>query len=235
MSCGPAAATNSLLYLQNAFPNLFGTSLIRLAGGDMDGNGAYTGYDDLIYTAGSYLASSTYMNTTLTNGTWHDNLIWGNYRYLETNSAGGATFSAIDYWCPTYWGNAPATNPPPAWVSGGLPTWNYLYTGLSQSAAVEVLLSYVGGGGHFVSVTGMTWDDILKSGTLSYMNPWTGASDSTTMRLSGGTLYTDYGGTNHAWIGEVSVINAVPEPSPVFLSIGGMLLLWIQSRQRRQA
>ena len=100
---------------------------------------------------------------------------------------------------------------------------------------MEVLLSYVGGGGHFVSVTGMTWDDILKSGTLSYMNPWTGASDSTTMRLSGGTLYTDYGGTNHAWIGEVSVINAVPEPSPVFLSIGGMLLLWIQSRQRRQA
>jgi hypothetical protein len=206
MACGPSAATNSLIYLQNAFPSSYGNNLILSAGHDMDNDGSYTTYDNWIYTSGSGLASSSYMNTTLANGTWHDDFIWGLYKYVENKVPGMTSYSAEDYWSPTYWGNPPATYPPPSWVIGTTPTWDFLYNALNNSADVQVLFSYVNGGGHFVSITGMTWDNVQNSGTLNFMNPWDGQFESTNIRLSSGRMYTDYGGSNKSWIGEINAL-----------------------------
>ena len=118
VACGPAAATNSLVYLQNAYPGVYGNALIASAGHDMDNDGHYTSYDNLIYTAGGILASPTYMNTTLANGTWHDKLHLGSAQlHRKAQCQARTTYAAQDYWSPTYWGNVPATNPPPSWVS----------------------------------------------------------------------------------------------------------------------
>jgi len=206
MACGPSAATNSLIYLQNAFPSSYGNNLILSAGHDMDHDGSYTTYDNWIYTSGSGLASSSYMNTTLANGTWHDDFIWGLYKYVESKMPGMTSYSAQDYWSPTYWGNPPATYPPPSWVIGTTPTWDFLYNALNKSADVQVLFSNVNRGGHFVSVTGMTWDNVQNSGTLNFMNPWDGQFESTNIRLSSGRIYTDYGGSNQSWIGEINAL-----------------------------
>lgn len=228
MACGPVAGINSLVYLTNRFPSVYGSSLIHVAPGDMDNSGSHTAYDDWIYSAGaSGMAKYAYMNTTLQNGTWHDNFIRGIYSYIEASVSGVTQYSAQDYWSPTYWGNAPTTRPQPSWVLGQTPTWNFIYDGLTKGSSVGVLFTYTGGGGHFVSVTGMTWDSLTNSGTLAYMNPWTGSSESTQIRLSSGRLNTDYGGTNGSWISVANSVVAVPEPSTMILFFVGAISVFI--------
>jgi len=215
-ACGPAAALNSLVYLQNAFSGSYGSSLVQSTSTDLDRSGVVNAYDGWVLTAGSGLAASTAMNTTLTNGTWHDNFIRGLASYVETRSPGHTQYLAQDFWSPTYWGNAPSTKPQPDWVQGQAPTWSFLYDALSKSAAVDVLFSATSGSvGHYVTVTGLTWDTSSNAGTLSYVNPWNGVSEQTGMRLSStGTLSTDYFGPSGSWIGlaEAVVPNlTVPE------------------------
>jgi len=230
MACGPVAAVNSLVYLDNAFSSIYGTSLVLLANHDMNNDGLYNTYDDWIYSAG-VMAGTSYMNTTLANGTWHDNFIWGMYNFVNSKANGKETFSALDYW--SSWGNSPAPNSRPSWVSGGLPTWDFLYSKLNSSAAVDILFTYVGGGGHFVSVTGMTWDNLNNSGTLNFMNPWTGANGSTAIRLTSGKIYTDYGGSNGSWISEINAITPIPEPSIyALLGIGAIGILMVTRRNK---
>jgi hypothetical protein len=217
--CGPTAGLNSLVYLQNAFGNSYGTSLVSPTTSDLDRNGVVNAYDSWVFTAGSGLAAATTMNTTLTNGTWHDNFIQGLARYTEERAPGRTQYLAQDYWAPTYWGNAPATRTQPDWVKGQTPTWSFLYDSLAKSAAVNVLFSAnVGTSGHYVTVTGLTWDTTTNAGTLAYVNPWTGGFEQTGMRLNGsGRLATDYFGTNGSWIGLAQALvplRSVPENSP---------------------
>lgn len=68
-----------------------------------------------------------------------------------------------------------------------------------------------------MTVTGMTWNDASNSGTLYFENPWYGTAGSTGFRLSSGQLYTDYGGFNYSWIGEIDAITPVPEPGTLGL------------------
>ena len=233
MACGPVAGINSLVYLTNRFASVYGSSLIDVAPGDMDNNGSHSVYDDWIYSAGaSGMAGYAYMNTKVQNGTWHDNFIRGTYSYIEASIAGVTQYSAQDYSSPTYWGNAPTTRPVPAWVLGQTPTWNFIYDGLTRGSAIGVLLTYTGGGGHFVSVTGMMWDAQANTGTLSYMNPWTGSSESTNMRLSSGRLNTDYGGLNGSWISVANSVTPVPEPSTLVLLLAvGFCVFLIAGRK----
>ena len=218
-ACGPTAGLNSLVYLQNAFGNSYDTSLVSPTKSDLDRNGVVNAYDSWVFTAGSGLAAATTMNTTLTNGTWHDNFIQGLARYTEERAPGRTQYLAQDYWAPTYWGNAPATRTQPDWVKGQTPTWSFLYDSLAKSAAVNVLFSAnVGTSGHYVTVTGLTWDTSTNAGTLAYVNPWTGGFEQTGMRLNGsGRLATDYFGTNGSWIGLAQALvplRSVPENSP---------------------
>jgi hypothetical protein len=218
-ACGPTAGLNSLVYLQNAFGSSYGNSLVTPTTSDLDRNGIVNAYDSWVFTAGSELAATTTMNTTLTNGTWHDNFIQGLARYAEARAPGRTQYLAQDYWAPTYWGNAPATKTQPDWVQGQTPTWSFLYDSLAKSAAVNVLFSAnVGTSGHYVTVTGLTWDTSTNAGTLAYVNPWTGGFEQTGIRLNGsGRLSTDYFGTNGSWIGLAEALvplRAVPENSP---------------------
>lgn len=227
MACGPVAGINSIVYLANRYSSTYGSSLIAVAPGDMDNSGSHTVYDDWIYSAGaSGMAKYAFMNTTVANGTWHDNFIRGIYAYIEARLPGVSKYSAQDHWSPTYWGNAPSVRPPPSWVLGQTPTWNFIFDELTLGSAVGVLFTYTGGGGHFVSVSGMTWDTDLDSGTLFFMNPWTGSAESTGVRLASGKINTDYGGTNGSWISVASTVAAVPEPGTLLLgSLGAIFLL----------
>jgi len=225
MSCGPSAATNSLVYLQNAFPGIYGHSLIAAAGRSMTGSIANTTYDDWIYTAGGVLASPKYMATTQAKGTYDDDFIQGLYNYTRTASPGRLCYSAQDYWASGSWSGQPAGTPPPSWVSGVAPTWNYLYSALNRSDDVLALFSYLGagGGGHYVSIEGMTWNDVRGSGTVTFMDPWTGTQSSATMYLASGKIYTSCGGSA-AWISALDVlvpVRWVPPPLQQYGAFGG--------------
>ena len=210
MACGPVAATNSLVYLDNAFPGVYGTSLIASAGHDMDNDSAYTAYDDWIYTAGGCLATSSYMNTTKANGTYCDNFTWGLYTYVEQQAPGKTVYSAEQYNASSNWGNAPAPDTPPSWVQSKTPNWDFIYDALTDSSAVGMMLYYKGSGGHFMSIMGITWNTSTNSGTLQYMDPWNGESGATGIHeSSSGTVYTDYGGDNGSWINAITVLSPI--------------------------
>ena len=201
MACGPTAATNSLVYLENAFPSNYGNHLIASAGHDLDGDGSYTTYDDWIYTDGGVVASASYMNTTSDYGTYFAGFAWGLHQYVENKTPGKSSYLTEDYYSPGDWVKLPS------WVVGFTPTWDFLYNALNNSAGVQVAIQYVGGGGHFLSVTGMTWDGAKNSGTLSFMDPWVGQLGSVDIRVSSGIIYTDYSGYNHSWISEINAIS----------------------------
>ena len=215
IACCPTAATNSLAYLQNAFPSLYGNSLVATASADLDNSGAVNAYDSLVQTAGSSLASSTYMNTAQPIGTWHHNFVTGLSSYVEAKSPGHSQYLAQDYWGVGY----SAGQPRPAWTQGQAPTWSFLYDTLSRKAAVDVLLQFSADTrGHYLSVTGMTWDTSVSGGTLAYVNPWNGRNEQVGIRLSSGLIYTDYNGTNGSWIGTAEAVvpfATVAENTPI--------------------
>jgi hypothetical protein len=218
MACGPCSATNSLVYLENAFPDTYGTSLIASAGHDMDDDGSYTAYDDWIFTAGGCLATSNYMNTTQKDGTYEDTYMWGLRTWIEQQASGKTVYSAQEQSASSNWGDSPAPDSPPSWVQDQTPTWDFIYDGLNNSSAVCMMLQYTNGGGHFMSIMGITWDTSSSSGTLQYMDPWVGKSGAVGINESNGTFYLDYNGTDASYFLEILVLAPLPDPTVTALS-----------------
>lgn len=208
MSCGPASAANAMAYMEAYNPTLYPN---LVPGG---------GYSGLI-SLGNTLAGTNYMDTTDSDGTWHDSLIAGDVKYIEGLYPNVTTYAAQDYWS---WSHQTQ----PSWVTTGTPTWNFLYQDLVDRDAIEILLTYYGGGGHFVSVNGFSWNDVNDDGIIDssenarlyFMNPWTGSETNVQIWQTGaGTqLKTDY---SSSWISTAFEASVVPEPSVVTLFLGG--------------
>jgi hypothetical protein len=208
MSCGPASAANALAYMQ-AFNPAYYSNLVP--------GGGYSG----LLSLGNTLVGTNYMSTDNVNGTWHDNLIAGEVKYIEGLDPNVTVYSAQDYWS---WSHQTR----PSWVSYATPTWNFLYQDLLDNDAIEILLTYYGGGGHFVTVNGFAWNDINSDGIIDssenarlyFMNPWTGSETNVHIWQSGAgaELETDYGSS---WISTTFAASVVPEPSAAELLLAG--------------
>ena len=223
MSCGPASTANALLYLQNAAPSIYGSKLTPSAD-----------YGGLISLADT-LTGPGYMNTDSINGTWHDNLIMATKNYIESEVAGQTSYSAQDYWS---WNHQRR----PAWTQPVTPTWNFIYQALTISDAVDILLTYNSGGGHFVTVNGFSWNDsngnnIIDSGEnaqLDFMNPWTGAEaiNHIWQTSLNGPIETDY---SSSWISTAfAMAIPVPEPSAFALVLVGAVGFGVCAWRRRR-
>ena len=219
MACGPASTANAFKYLQSFNPTAY-SSLVP-----------GSGYSGLV-SLGDTLAGATYMNTDGTDGTWHDNLIMGAVSYIETNAPSLTTYSAQDYWS---WSHQDQ----PSWATTITPRWNFLYQGLVAQDAIEILLTYNAGGGHFVTPNGFSWNDvnddgIIQSGEnaqLYFMNPWTGSETNAHIWQTNlnTRLETDYSSSYISTIFEVTV----PEPSAAWLLAASVpALLWFRRRKR---
>ncbi|MGA2137744.1 MAG: PEP-CTERM sorting domain-containing protein [Verrucomicrobiia bacterium] len=221
MSCGPASTANALLYLQNAAPSIYDSKLTPSAG-----------YGGLISLADT-LAGPGYMNTDSSNGTWHDNLIMATKNYIESEVPGQTSYSAQDYWS---WSHQTR----PAWAQSVTPTWQFIYQALTISDAVDILLTYNSGGGHYVTANGLSWDDsngnnIIDDGEnalLYFMNPWTGAEANTHIWQASlnGPVQTDY---SSSWISTAFAIS-VPEPSAFALLLVGTVGFGVCAWRRRR-
>ncbi|MDP6542675.1 MAG: PEP-CTERM sorting domain-containing protein [Phycisphaerae bacterium] len=255
--CGPTAAVNSFMYLENMYPGTFApNSLVPeldrgdLVNNDLDGSGTVDEYDDMIAVAGILAGNmSTIPNGGGgTAGTWDDMFIYGKQLYLESVLPGvtiyGAQMKGI-------WGGpripprGAVDTPPiakPPWVQDGLsPTWQFLYDELVACEDVEILI-VDDSWGHFLTVTGFVWNDGNNDGVVDpaegavihYIDPVTGLPGVSPIRQNGLglPLLVNYGGFQNAEL-IMTVKESAPEPATMsFLALGGLALL---RRRRRRA
>ena len=201
--CGPTAAANSFVYLQNEYPSIYGQALVP-------GNDYVNGQPsqaDLISTA-DLVGSSTYMNTT-GGGTQPQSAATGLSSYIRTSAPGTTVFSLqTSYFAPS-----------------SIPTWQFIYDALCDHGTVEI--SLYGVDGHYVSVTGFHWTDYNRDGTIDasdgatidIVDPWTGAGQTLPIwqNSAGDYISTSYSS---------GYTNYVSEVGPIYQAIASMPNQW---------
>jgi len=248
VACAPTAAVNSLVYLQNKYPNIYDTLLVP----DVDGDGFDN--DDMIAVVQT-LGGQGYMNTIINNGTFADDFMYGKYRYIEGLGPGeegvapGRTrYEAMSIWDWTHpLARAPAVPNPekPSWVTTGVyPTWQFLYEELVACEDVEIALAH-DTGGHCLTLTSFCWNDVdddmimdfAEEAFIDYIDPWTGLHVPQThiwQSSMGGAIETAYwDGTDSLIAWAVSESPIIPEPiSLIFFGTGLVGVFGFVSRKR---
>jgi len=231
-SCGPAAAVNSFVFLQNMYPGSYGTNLV----------GDPNEYLNLVNT-GTTLLDPKFMNTDCADcgpGTLIQNFITGKQAYLEQQSPGKTTYKgqlAVPW---------PGANPKPPYVQdNGAPTIPFLTKELSDKADVELLLS-LPGGGHYVTLTGLQWDPAALTGSITIVDPNGGVvSPESSFQSGDGALHINYvnkdspvqAGTIFAAISESAtpptvVVPDLPEPDTYAMLLAGFAVITLACRRR---
>ncbi|MGH7089157.1 MAG: hypothetical protein ACREFQ_09675, partial [Stellaceae bacterium] len=254
-ACGPVAATNSFTYLQNRYPQIYGTNLIQ---------GTPENTAEL-------LGGVEYMNCSCDNGTTIGNFISGKEAWIN-NFAPNTTRYEVQ----NYFGGTAAQAPDLGFLSSMLAEGEdvELLVGFYQTDADGDLQR---AGGHYVTLTGVSCDDTDNDGTcsagdtpltISYDDPWgstqNGLNDAVfgTQDLSAANFTVEYsadpaGGPDNNDLtdpfleidsylnGNTTLIEAavaespIPEPSGPALILGAIIGLAVIRRlarpQRRAA
>jgi len=215
MSCGPTSAANSLLYLQQAFPTAYGTNLVP----DSNADGTINSTDAL--AVAQILTGSTYMDTSTAYGTYWTDFGTAIKKYTEEKAPSLTAYAS---------------------ATGSSLTWNWIYNQLDAGSDLEILIQKIvtgtsaTGANHFITIYGLTWDDVQNSGTISYVDPWGGVLGAASIDYSSSRYEINYMGGSWIYGGEsqgpISIPPAVPEPSTLILLGTGMLGLALRLRKR---
>ena len=262
--CQVTAYANALVYLQKAYPSIYGTSLVS----------DYSG-DTLAHTAVT-LGGADYMNVYVTRdgsnnitgaGSCLRDQVWGVYNYIEGNAAHRTVYGAQMIPVPNYPaapGGWTLARPQPTWVKKDFlyPTEAFLSNALRNKQGLVICWNvanqdgmWLPGASHLLTVTGLTWDSSAKSGTLYFIDPSTGTQRNSPFRQAANSvmLWLDYGeyapgspwknsnGENWWYSGDVRITlalaegPAVPLPSTVLLLGSGLLGLAGVGRKLRKS
>ena len=236
-SCGPTAATNSLVYLQRRFPHIYDNKLVPMQNQDLDGDGDVDFYDDMIATANDI--GLNFMKTCDVcgngTGTYIEDFIIGKRDYIESKVPGRTKYGAqISIKWRTTAAEFPQPQPPevpgthlgtgkPDFVQDMMPaTLAYLASEIKKGEDVEL---FVGNGtAHYLTLTGITFDDQTNMGMFSFIDPLnqtrgtSGMATISTANILGldanGVIETDYSGGSFLYHA-VSESPIIPEPSSV--------------------
>ena len=195
VACGPTAVVNSMVYLERMYPETYGRSLVPDPDEEED-------YDDSeLKGVVDILAGPTYMDLDPATGVGLSRLIYGKHKYIEDRVPESTVYGAQyegDWTAPT-----PGGEPFP-WVQREAPTWQWLEAELARCSDVEIDFRFSEDEGHFVTLTGLRWEDKDKDGKvdedeaeIDFIDPGTGGSVTCDIWASGGRLHVDYktGGT----------------------------------------
>jgi hypothetical protein len=230
VACGPTAATNSFVFLQNMYPGIYGMSLVpHISGGTM--------YDDEIDVANEL---STIMHTcNLCNpgagGTFIEDFIAGKQTYMNMMAQGKTVFAAqMNFaWRPTD-PDGNNVGPKPGYVMDNtVPTAQFIASEINAGEDVEVFLA--GDVDHYVTLFDFTFDTNTHAGQIGYIDPDTGrvGFSNITGQDASGFLQVRYG-TNAEVIAHAVAESPIPEPSAGLLMAMGLggLVAWTRMRSR---
>lgn len=225
--CGPTATVNSFVFLQNQYPQIYGTSL------------AGTTEASEIATANAL----TLLMGTIGPGTNWENLILGKQEYLDSTVPGSSDVTAISQymWDPcTPAGLTFPCNPqdyinkPDGVKDNTLPTGVDIAEGLFDLRDVEILVgiyrpdpdhpgSFIRTG-HYVTVTGIKVNDD-DSGTINFIDPDDGKDKQRNFTTVGGVItWTGTTGNTVRVEAEFTEGPAPRVPEPGFGALTGLLL-----------
>jgi len=206
LGCGPAAAVNSFVFLQNTYPNIYGNNL------------AGDNYETWVDTANTLL-DPRYMDCNCENGgTTIDNFISGKQNYLNDVAPGTTE---------VHFQNAyDATNPI-------TPGWKFIFDELMRGQDIEILVGFYDdtgrNGGHYLTVTGLYFSDTSGDGqiqgndetaTLFFTDPNDGLPHSSTLDMTNGFLdLVDYSDKYNVYIDAAVAESPVSVPEPLTLSL----------------
>lgn len=240
-ACGPVAAVNSFVYLENAYPATYDRLLVP------DDNPPNAVHDnaELVSTA-LVLTGPSYMNTANPGGTEHDDFIWGKAEYVEDVAPNRTRYEAWDNY---NWVNP--VRPKPDWVNIGGVDKMFLYQELVACEDVEILMIFglpPDDWGHYVTMTSFDWNDADDNGimtfaenaSMGFVDPIDGLHYTTHIWDDSG--YTPYGAIEtEVWpnVGQRGHITmAVSEspvvvPEPAYVSLLGFGVLAALRRRRK--
>lgn len=232
-NCGPSAAVNSFVFLQNRYPSIYGNLLVPALQG---GNPTQA---DMVEVANTL---TEFMNPCgCSDGTAIEDFIFGKSAYIDSVAPGTTTFAAqttAQWRNPTPGGT---TAQKPAYVQDlTRPTLQFIFDQLKDSEDVEIFVTFVDVRfKHYLTVTGMTWDTATNTGSFNLVDPLGGNQIASNFELDtlGFVFLKDYGGgvfISNA-VSESPLPAPVPEPGTIVLFSLGMALLTPLRRARLTA
>ena len=208
VACGPTAAVNSFVFLENQYPSIYDHLLVP----DTNGN-RIVDYAEMVSTA-SILSGPQYMNTTFPSGTFSDRFISGQQGWIETQAPGRTIYNQFN------------------------PNVPLLAAELTDHEDVELLIGFYNSqgsrtGGHYITVTGLSWTDanhnnivdLSDAATIAFIDPGNGSNTvSSLFQASPDALFQmGYGGGAKIEIG--FSVSPIPEPSTWLLFVSGLFVL----------
>jgi hypothetical protein len=221
LSCGPSAAVNSFVFLQNMYPGIYGDNL------------AGPTYENWVDTANTLL-DPKYMDCDCNNGgTTIDNFISGKENYLNDVVPGTTEVHSENYF--------DGANPVK-------PTWQFIFDQLMKGQDIEILVGFYddtgarSGGGHYLTITGFTFDDLNGDGeiganelaTLYYVDPFDGKPDFNEVDMSNGFIDLMGYSEQYNTLVEAAVAESpIPEPLTLSLFATGLVGIVVFRRRNR--
>jgi hypothetical protein len=225
-ACGPTSVVNSFVYLQNEARNVYGPN----GQGLVPYGGAAPTQDEQADIA-TILQGQDYMDSD--GGTYIEDFIFGKVKYLEERFPGKTRYAAqvsLDWregpkpMGVTDWPTHAEENPQPDWVQDQTAaTLAFLYEQIKAREDVEI---FIGGGvgAHYLTVTGIMYDDTNNTGTLSYIDPGDGmAHTSNILGLDAGRIKFEYNGRMDALVFHAVSESPIPEPAAIALLAIGLI------------
>jgi hypothetical protein len=229
ISCGPTAAVNSFVYLQNMFARTYDKSLV----GTPTLANMTKAADDL---------GMNFMKTCcgdMPKGTLIEDFILGKKDYIESKDKGATKYAAqlALAWDPNPPnGKHPGTAKPSFVTDTKPPTVDFIANEITAGEDVEAFIAGPAGR-HYLTLTGIMFDTTSKAGKLSIVDPTGGGRDTIDITgLDGAMLiHVTYKGNDFA-IGNVVAESPIPEPSSLLLFASGIVSLlcgrklWLRKR-----
>jgi hypothetical protein len=228
MGCGPTAAVNSFIFLQNKYPDIYDHKLVA---SDSQADMVKV-VDDLIDLDKGYMVTDC-----KADGTYYAAFITGKQKYIEDKVPGKTVYNARVWFA---WDTALGGDKPAYVTDQTAPTAAWMLKEVQDGEDVEILLDSTGFQ-HYVTVTGFTWFDANDDGkvdpgeySIDFVDPKGGKDvESVLSRAADGRLTINYDGKLVAISVAVSE-SPTPEPGALLL-VGPAVVLLVSIRASRRA